>query len=88
ERVEAGLEQLPEGCKIENGEILPKTQEELLEEGKITLAEYNEYVRQMREAEYRESTDKIGLMVLRGEATQEEWLAAIQAVKEKWPYKE
>lgn len=88
ERIEAGLDPMPEGAHIVDGEIVFFTQEELLEQGKITMKEYNEYIRQEREAEYRESTDKIGMMVLRGEASLEEWKAAIQAVKDKWPYKE
>lgn len=77
-----------EGFIQEGDKYREMTTEELLEAGKITLAEYNEHQRQMREATYQATTDKIGLMVLRGEATQEEWLAAIQAVKNKWPYKE
>lgn len=88
ERIYAGLEDVPDGCKVENGEIVPLSEEELLEQGKITLAEYNDYIRQQRENEYKRTTDKIGLMVLRGETTKKEWEKAIQAVKDKWPYKE
>ena len=88
ERIQAGLDTMPEGAYIDKGEVVFYTQEELLEQGKISLDEYNEYIREMRESEYRYNTDKLGLMVLRGETTREEWLAAIQAVKDKWPYKE
>ena len=88
ERIEAGIDELPEDAKIEDGELVIKTQEELLDEGLITKDQYNEHQRKMREAGYIAETDKIGLMVLRGEATQEEWLAAIETVKEKYPYKE
>ena len=88
EKIYAGLEQAPDGWKLENGELVPKTMDEMYDEGRITLDEYNEYIRQERENEYRRTTDKIGLMVLRGEATKEEWEAAILAVKAKWPYKE
>lgn len=88
ERIEAGLDKLPERYKIKDGKLVEKMYDELLAEGKITLNEYNEHQRQMREGTYMSTTDKIGLMVLRGEATMEEWQAAIQAVKEKWPYKE
>ena len=76
------------GFIIENGKARAMTPDELLEAGKITLAEYNEHQRQMREGTYISTTDKIGLMVLRGEATMEEWQAAMQAVKEQYPYKE
>ena len=88
EKVEAGIEPMPDGCKIEGGVIVPLTLDELYTLGKLTLDEYNEYIRQEREMEYRRTTDKIGLMVLRGEATKEEWEDAILAVKAKWPYKE
>lgn len=88
EKVEAGLEPMPEGCKLVDGEIVALTMDELYTLGKVTLADYNEYIRQERENEYRRSTDKIGLMVLRGEATKERWEEAILAVKVKWPYKE
>lgn len=88
ERIIAGVEQLPDTMKIENGELIAKTMDELYDEGKITLEEYNENARQEREAEYKRTTDKIGLMVLRGEATKEEWENAILAVKAKWPYRE
>lgn len=88
ERVLAKIEPLPESCKIENGKVVALTQDELLEQGKITIEEYNEYVREHREREYRKTTDKIGLMVLRGEATKEEWEEAILEVKARWPYKE
>ena len=88
EKIEAGLDELPDDMKIENNELVLKTIDDYFKEGKITVKEYNEHQRQMREGTYMTTTDKIGLMVLRGEATMEEWQAAIQAVKEKWPYKE
>ena len=88
ERVEAGIQPMPENCKIVDGEIVALTMEELYTLGRITLADYNEYIRQERKLEYRKTTDKIGLMVLRGEATEREWKDAILAVKVKWPYKE
>ena len=88
EKIYAGLEHLPEGWKIDAGEIVPKSMDELYDEGAVTLEEYNDYIRRCRELEYRKTTDKIGLMVLRGEATEREWKDAILAVKVKWPYKE
>ena len=88
EKIYAGLEEIPDGCKIADGQIVAKSMSELYDDGKVSLDEYNDYIRQMREEEYRLNTDKIGLMVLRGEATQREWQDAILAVKVKWPYKE
>lgn len=88
EKIEAGLEDMPEGCKIEDGKIVSLNLDELYDAGKITLDEYNERIRQKREREYRNTTDKIGLMILRGEATEREWKDAILAVKVKYPYKE
>lgn len=88
EKIYAGLEEIPEGCKLVNGELQNKTRDDLWEEGAITIEEYNKQVQHDREREYRSNTDKIGLMVLRGEATMEDWQAAIAEVKSKWPYKE
>ena len=42
ERIEAGLEELPQGMRIEDGELVAMTDTELLEAGKITQEEYNE----------------------------------------------
>ena len=41
ERITAGLDKLPSEMKIESGELVPKTQEELLAEGVITPADYD-----------------------------------------------
>lgn len=54
----------------------------------ITVAEYNAEMDRLRELEYREKTDKIGLMVLRGEATKEEWIQAMDEIRAKYPHKE
>lgn len=60
----------------------------LFNEGIITVAEYNAEIDRMRESEYQTYTDKIGLMVLRGEATKEEWLQAMDTIRAKYPHKE
>lgn len=76
-----------DGFVIEDGKVREMTPEERLAAGKMTVEQYNEHQRKMREFTYRTTTDKIGMMVLRGEVTMEEWQAAIQAVKEQFPYK-
>ena len=72
--------------KIEGERIVPKTPYELYDEKIITLEEANEDIRMIRESCYAQKTDKMYLMSVRGECTQQEWLDAIQAVKDKYPY--
>lgn len=45
-----------------------------------------ERVESLRKAAYREETDPIFFSYQRGEATEQEWLDAVQAVKEQYPY--
>lgn len=71
----------------ETGFIRQKTQEELYDEGKMTLEEYNEYIRRMREVRFRSETDKMALMYLRGECTLEEWQSAMDKIREELPKK-
>lgn len=86
ELVEAGILILDEYSKIEGDYIVPKTPYELYNDGIITLDEANNDIRLIRENEYVNSTDKMYLMSVRGECTQQDWLDAIQAVKDKYPY--
>lgn len=71
----------------ESGLIREKTKEELYEEGKITLEEYNEYIRQERQMRFFTETDKMGMMYLRGECTLEEWKSAMDKIREELPKK-
>lgn len=43
-------------------------------------------VEQTRQAQYQQHADPIMAQYLRGEATKEEWLAAVQKVKDDNPY--
>lgn len=88
ERIENGLDELPEDMKIENGKIIPKSIDDYYKEGKITVAEYNAEIDRIREAEYQKHTDKIGLMVLRGEKTMNEWISAMEKIRTKYPKKD
>lgn len=47
--------------------------------------EYDEVTRQ-RQAGYRQTSDPIFMQYQRGEATQQQWLDAVQAVKDANPY--
>ncbi len=71
----------------ETGLIREKTKEELYDEGKMTLEEYNEYIRQERQMRFMTETDKMGLMYLRGECTLEEWKSAMDKIREELPKK-
>lgn len=88
EKINAGLEELPEGMKIVNGELTDKTLDDLYDEGKITKEEYNNSIDFERQLRYQSETDKLGLMYLRGECTKEEWTAAMDKIREELPKKE
>ena len=45
-----------------------------------------ERVESLRKAAYSKDTDPIFFSYQRGEATEQEWLDAVQAVKEQYPY--
>ena len=45
-----------------------------------------EAVRNQRLSAYREESDPIFFDYQRGEATEEEWLEAIQSIKDRYPY--
>jgi len=47
-----------------------------------------ELVEQARAAAYRETSDPIFFQYQRGDATEQEWLDAVQAVKDAHPYPE
>jgi hypothetical protein len=49
---------------------------------------YNDMQRALREKEYKQYTDPIFFQVQRGIYTNEEWLASIENVKLRYPYKE
>lgn len=81
--------ELQEGFIRDSGTnlIREKTKEELYDEGKMTLEEYNEYIRQERQMRFMTETDKMGLMYLRGECTLEEWKSAMDKIREELPKK-
>lgn len=87
EKIIAGLLPLPDDMKIEDGHVVSKTRDDLYDEGKITVEEYNELVDQERQARYQAETDKMGLMFLRGECTLEEWVAAMDKIRAETPKK-
>ena len=85
EKVEAGLRNLKDDEKIENGQIVPKTKKELFDEGIIGKDEYNAHVDELRAAAYRKEADPLGLQVLRGDIKKEEWLEKIEEIKKRYP---
>lgn len=87
EKIEAGVEDLPEGCKIEDGQVVLKTLDDKLNDGDISLQEYNEEIDRRREYRYQAETDKMGLMYLRGECSLEEWKAAMDKIRQELPKK-
>jgi len=54
----------------------------------VLLEVQTEQVEQARAQAYRETSDPIFFQYQRGSATEQEWLAAVQAVKDAHPYPE
>jgi len=85
EKVEAGLKTLKDDEKIENGQIVPKTKKELFDDGLIKKEEYNLYIDELREADYRREADPLGMQVMRGDVEKAVWLKKIAEIKARYP---
>lgn len=85
EKVKAGLRKLSKREKLDGDNIVQKCEKELYDDGIITAEAYNAYIDTMREAAYKSETDKLGLQVLRGESSKEEWLEKIAEIKKRYP---
>jgi len=46
----------------------------------------NEHARQNRQREFVETTDAMFMKAQRGEISMEDWVAAVEAVRSKYPY--
>lgn len=87
EKVDAGIENIPDGFKVEGDAIVPKTIDDLFDEGKLTTEEYNKKIDEQRQARYTRETDPMAMMYLRGECTKEEWVAAMDKIRAELPKK-
>lgn len=74
---------------IINAELIPLTPEEIAEREVWDAGAYQrEYdaVTVARQAGYQSTSDPIFMQYQRGEATEQQWLDAVQAVKDANPY--
>lgn len=62
-----------------------KTKKELYDDGLITKEEYNLYIDEMREADYRREADPLGMQVMRGDVEKNIWLEKIEEIKKRHP---
>lgn len=85
DEVKAGLRILKDDEKIEGDYIVKKTKKELFDEGKITKEEYNLYIDELREADYRREADPLGMQVMRGDIEKNIWLEKIEEIKKRHP---
>ena len=85
EKVEAGLRNLKDDEKNENGQIVPKTKKELFDEGKLSKEEYNAYIDKLRQSAYSREADPLGMQVLRGDLDKAVWLEKIAEIKARYP---
>lgn len=85
EKVKAGLKTLKDDEKIEGDYVIKKTKKELYDEGLITKEEYNLYIDELREADYRQEADPLGMQVMRGDVEKNIWLEKIEEIKKRHP---
>ena len=52
----------------------------------VNSESHQEEVEKLRRAAYRETADPLFFEYQRGDATKEEWLSAVEEVKNKYPY--
>lgn len=63
------------------------TEEQLLTLwGDVKVELFNKNVEAQRQLAYRQESDPIFFQWQRGESTEQEWIAAIEKIKEKFPY--
>ena len=85
EKVKAGLKTLKDDEKIEGDYVVKKTKRELYDEGKLSKEEYNLYIDELREADYRHEADPLGMQVMRGDIEKNIWLEKIEEIKKRYP---
>jgi hypothetical protein len=75
----------------DNGVVRPMTPEELAQyeaDKALYESEARSRVEQIRQAEYQRTADPLFFQYQRGDKTEQEWLDAVQAVKDAHPYPE
>ncbi len=85
EKVTARLRVLKDDEKVEGDYVVKKTKKELYNEGLITKEEYNLYIDELREADYRREADPLGMQVIRGDVEKNIWLEKIEEIKKRHP---
>lgn len=89
EKIDAGLETRQPGTIVDGDTVRPATYDEQVTLGDLTAeVAYSLKLRDclsLRQAAYSLESDPIMAQYLRGEATKEEWLDAVEAVKAKYP---
>lgn len=72
--------------KYENGGWTVADQSRIDEYNAREKVLHNNVAKDNRAVAYTQTTDPLFFKAQRGEATMEEWLAAVQAIKDKYPY--
>ena len=98
ERIEAGLDELPAGLKIADGQLVRMTRDERFAAGQLTVAQYNDEVRQERHWRYIAESDPLrdgwvadreaGRDAALVESARQAWLDKVQEIKAALPFKE
>ena len=96
ERIEAGLDSLPAGLKIESGALVAMTRDERYVAGQITAAQYNTEARAERQARYTVEADRLYMEYVydteagkSGTAAKKKlWIDKVNEIKAALPLKE
>ena len=98
ERIEAGLDEMPLGMKIVNNELVAMTRDARYDAGQLTVAQYNDEVRQERHWRYVAESDPLrdgwvadretGRDAALVEAARQAWLGKVAEIKAALPLKE
>ena len=94
ERIEAGLDKLPDGLKIIDGALVAMTRDERFDTGHITAAQYNAEVRAERQARYTTEADRLYMEYVfdteSGKATDKKklWIDKVTEIKAALPLKD
>ena len=97
ERIEAGLDELPAGLKIADGQLVHMPRDERYDAGQITVEQYNDEVRQERHRRYVTESDPLrdgwvadreaGRDAALIETARQAWLDKVQEIKAALPLK-
>ena len=89
ERYVSGIDEIPKGFKLseDKKELIPKTLDEQLFSGEISVIQYNEITAEQRRQSYMIESDGLFFAFQRGEIDKQIWIDKVNEIKLKYPKK-